>query len=98
MNEDATIEEMDLIARAMELTERLRIMNAERLDMDTYLIYGPYEDPVEVNLTITEFLEFYEHAVFFYQFDGQPAQIHTGHVSSIILKKPEVLYVPKIRD
>jgi len=94
IEEDATIEEMDLIARAVELTERLRVMNEARTDTDTYILYGPYPDPVEVKLTILEFLDFYQNDIFVYDFDGAPAQIHTGHVSSIVLKKPEPITKP----
>ena len=86
---DATIEELDLIARAKDLTERLKQLN--RYETDTYLIYGPYPEAVEVQLTMQEFIDFYEHAVHYCEFDGMPAQIHTGHVASIIAKKQDGL-------
>lgn len=84
---DATIEELDLIAKAMELTEKLQEMNKDV--RDTYLIYGPMEQPLEVDLTMCEYLEFYENPIFYYEFDGAPTQINTQYVSMIILKNTD---------
>lgn len=54
-------------------------------ETEPYLLYGPFPEPLEVELTILQFLEFYND-ILMIDINGRPTQINPSYVSMIHAK------------